>query len=94
MEFNSSTVYLGLAVIAFIAWLVRLESKANVTANKVMDIDADLYKHADDSEIHHRGEDLDRRFENLQNGIDKIEKGIEQGFSKINDRIDRLMVSK
>ncbi len=93
-SFSPTIVAIALAAVAFIAWLIRLESKATVTAAKVVELDADLYRHSDNAEIHHRAEDLDRRFESLQTGIDKIEQGISTGFEKINNRIDRLMTSK
>lgn len=91
MELNPTIIALAIAIIGFIAWLVRLESKATSTASKVSEMDTDLYSHRDDRTLHHDGEELNRRFAALESGLEKIDQAIHTGFSKINDRIDRLM---
>lgn len=85
-----STITLALAVVGFIVWLVRLESKANTVAAKVTDHDADLYAHISNWEIHHEKEDLNRRFDDLKADLAKIDTSIE----KLNDRFDRFLQTK
>ena len=91
MEPTPSNVTLALAVVAFIVWLVRLESKANTIAAKVLDHDGDLYKHIDNWAIHHEKDDLNRQFDELKNDLKADLAKIDSTMEKMSDRIDRLI---
>jgi hypothetical protein len=87
---NSNTLAFVLALLAGVAWLIRLESKASNTADDQRDLAEDVYKHHGDREVHHSKDDLDRRFEALKEGQDRIEKGVDT----LNTRFDLFLQQK
>jgi hypothetical protein len=78
---------LGLAIIAGIGWLIRLESKASAAAKDVDSLSKDFYLHDSDKSVHHDGAELDRRFNVIDSGMQTIQKGID----KLNERFDRFL---
>ena len=86
----SFLVPFGLALVAGIAWLIRLESKASTTARDVDTLSKDFYLHDSDKSVHHDGEELNRRFNVIDDGMKVIQKGID----KLNDRFDRFLSNK
>lgn len=79
-------VTVALAEIAFIAWLIRLESKTNANSEDIKE----LFRHVENPEIHHRADDLDRRFDMLITAITKIETSID----KLMERFDKFLMQK
>jgi hypothetical protein len=77
-----SVTVLGLLA-AVHARFVRLEAKSGAYDQDI----SELYKHAEDRSIHHPQAELDRRFNVLEGGMEKIEKGIE----KLVQRFDNFL---
>jgi hypothetical protein len=90
----SAIVALVVVLTAFagiIGGFVRMESKTNQHTLDINDLYQKVDSHEKDARIHHDGEDLNRRFTVVEEGIKGINDAIKSGFEKINDRIDRLM---
>jgi uncharacterized protein YoxC len=91
MQFDAPTITLLIAVVGFIIWLVRLESRANAALDKADKLSIDVYAHTENVHIHHSADDLDRRFKELKDDITEIKQDIKDGLKEIGNRIDRLL---
>jgi hypothetical protein len=87
------TFLLGLAValLGGIVWLVRLESKANTSLSDLNDLYHKMDSHTGDREIHHDGEELNRRFNDIGRELVEIKDAVKNGIGKLNDRFDRFL---
>lgn len=70
-------------IVAATAWLIRLESK---TTNHAADIE-ELYKHAEDKEIHSDKAALDLRFATLSTAIADVKHLVE----RLDERLRRFL---
>jgi hypothetical protein len=82
----------GLAVLlgifaGVVGGFVRMESKSNQNTSDIADIYRTMEKHTENRNIHHDGEELDRRFNVVESGMHKIEKGID----KLVERFDKFL---
>lgn len=69
--------------------MIRAELRSNNNADDITDLYKQMDEHTKDRDVHHTKDDLDRRFEMLQEGQDRIEKGVE----KLNDRFDVFLTN-
>lgn len=81
-------------MVAFVAWLIRLESKATGANDKVEKLSVDVYDHHASNDIHHNASDLDRRFKELKDDIIEIKSDIKEGLKEIGHRMDRLFTKQ
>ena len=91
MLFDSNSVTIIMAGVAFVAWLVRLEYKANTTADNVKDLSGDVYKHHSDKTIHASETELNRRFDELGKDVHDLKDDLRNGFKDMNGRFDNLL---
>jgi hypothetical protein len=75
------------AFVGIVFWFARLEGKTTTNSTDITDIYRQLEVHSQDRQIHHDGDELNRRFSAIDVGMQTIQKGID----KLNDRFDRLL---
>jgi hypothetical protein len=75
------------AVVGIVFWFARLEGKTTTNSTAIGDIYTAIEKHTDNIHIHHDGEELNRRFSTIDDGMKTIQKGID----KLNERFDRFL---
>ena len=91
MELNPTTVALGMALLAGVVWLVRLESKANSTSADVDELYQKTDQHILDREIHHDAKDLNRRFSDIGRELSEIKGMVKDGLDKLTERFDNFL---
>jgi hypothetical protein len=75
------------ALVGIVFWFARLEGKTTSTVADISDIYRQLELHSNDRGIHHDGEELNRRFSAIDDGMKTIQRGID----KLGERFDRLL---
>lgn len=79
------------AFAGIIGGFVRMESKTNQHTLDISDLYVKVETHAGDARVHHDGDELNRRFTVVEEGIKEISQQVKTGFEKVADRIDRLI---
>jgi hypothetical protein len=92
MEVNPTFILtLVLALLAGVAWLIRLESKTNTSLSDLNDLYHKVDSHAADREIHHDGEELNRRFNDIGRELSEIKLAVKEGMQNLSNRIDNFL---
>jgi hypothetical protein len=78
MEITPTIITIGLAIIAFIVWLVRLEGKAGQSAKDVFK----LQEHVEDRSIHHDSEWLKQQFADIKASVETVNQTIRDILTK------------
>ncbi len=92
MELNPTFLLtIVLAVLAGVAWLIRLESKTNTSLSDLNDLYRKVDEHSSDREIHHDGEELNRRFNDIGRELSEIKVAVKEGMQNLSNRIDNFL---
>lgn len=102
MEITPTVVISGLVALVVIltafagivGGFVRLESKTNANGNDINELYREVEKHRDNRNVHHDGDELDRRFGVLTEGMNDIKEQVKDGFKEITHRMDNFIKSK
>ncbi len=96
-----SIISLLISVIGLIVWLVRLEGRVNTVCKEVEDMEKTVVEQGKDVRIHTTDSDrhvnhlhmraMEKRIDQIDNRIDKMEVTMSQGFEKTLSRIDTLI---
>ena len=95
MDMNPGTVIaligvtLGLltAFAGVVGGFIRIEVKTNTNTQTIDELWQKVDQHSQDRSIHPPVDELDRRFDEVKDGMQKIDKGIE----KLTERFDKFL---
>jgi hypothetical protein len=91
LEINPTTVTIFGLAIAGIVWLVRQEGRINAALAKQTEMDSDLYKHTENTDIHPKVTEIDKKFNDLKADLKADIHKVDASVEKLSDLVVRVL---